>query len=45
MKIDTTKNILLYVFDYADYEYATYFISTSMCVDLQVHQKYYHLRI
>ena len=25
MKIDTTKNISLYVFDYADYEYAIYF--------------------
>ena len=34
MKIDTTRNILLYVFDYADYEYAIYFISTLMCVDL-----------
>ena len=26
MEIDTTKKILLYVFGYADYEYAIYFI-------------------
>ena len=32
MKIDITTNISLYVFDYADYEYAIYFISTLMCV-------------